>query len=531
LVVVLADEPPFALGDLTVRPALRQVVCADNSEHILEPRVMQVLVALARAQGGIVSRDKLIEQCWEGRIVGEDAINRVIGRLRQFAQSDAANAFRIETVPRVGYRLLLRDQAEPQIPAAPMADPAALLPLEPPPLVAPNRRALLVGAGTAAAVAAGGAAWWFTRPAPSPVRPTLSPEIADLLTRARSAAERANPEGAAEALGLYYRVVELAPDNADGWGGIALTSAFKAHGSNPSQVQANRLQSEAALRKTIALDPHNAFVYATRTALTPIRGAWLEGEQILREGLRYHPQSVDLLRLLADIYGNVGRLRESALLMDRVVAIGGELSPGVVWFHIQTLWADGRLQEADAAAERGIATLPRNAYVWFSRFYLYLFTGRADQALTIINDLDNRPTGIPDADFVPLTLVATALKTNDKTDVDKAVAAVLEQAHHGGGYAENATKFLCALGHLDDAFTVTNGMFFNRGFAVGDLRFSATQGGYTVLQDRRTRQLFLPPARPMRRDPRFAPLMDELRLTDYWRKAGVRPDYQTGSDG
>jgi len=122
------DGDTFALGDLTVRPALRQVVCADNSEHILEPRVMQVLVALARAQGGIVSRDKLIEQCWEGRIVGEDAINRVIGRLRQFAQSDAANAFRIETVPRVGYRLLLRDQPEPQIPAA--AVPRLLADLE-----------------------------------------------------------------------------------------------------------------------------------------------------------------------------------------------------------------------------------------------------------------------------------------------------------------------------------------------------------------------------------------------------------------
>src|SRR6185369_12834455 len=102
--ISLADEPAFALGELTVRPALRQIVCAVGREHILEPRVMQVLVALAKAGGSIVSRDRLIEQCWEGRIVGEDAINRVIARLRQFAQAEAASAFRIETVPRVGYR-------------------------------------------------------------------------------------------------------------------------------------------------------------------------------------------------------------------------------------------------------------------------------------------------------------------------------------------------------------------------------------------------------------------------------------------
>ena len=159
-VISLAEEPAFSLGDLTVRPALRQVVCADGSEHILEPRVMQVLVALAKAQAGIVSRDKLIEQCWEGRIVGEDAINRVIGRLRQFAQAGTAGAFRIDTVPRVGYRLLVRDQPEPQaVAAAPFADPAALTPIDPPPVTAPDRRALLFGAGTAAVVAAAGAAY------------------------------------------------------------------------------------------------------------------------------------------------------------------------------------------------------------------------------------------------------------------------------------------------------------------------------------------------------------------------------------
>ncbi|WP_297695100.1 hypothetical protein, partial [Phenylobacterium sp.] len=43
---------------------------------VLEPRVMQVLVALARERGEIVSRDDLIASCWAGRIVGEDAINR-----------------------------------------------------------------------------------------------------------------------------------------------------------------------------------------------------------------------------------------------------------------------------------------------------------------------------------------------------------------------------------------------------------------------------------------------------------------------
>ncbi|MBV8800847.1 MAG: PD40 domain-containing protein [Alphaproteobacteria bacterium] len=66
--------------------------------------MMQVLVALARANGAVLSRDELIRQCWGGRIVGDDAINRCVSKVRQLADL-GGKAFEIETIPRVGYRL------------------------------------------------------------------------------------------------------------------------------------------------------------------------------------------------------------------------------------------------------------------------------------------------------------------------------------------------------------------------------------------------------------------------------------------
>jgi DNA-binding winged helix-turn-helix (wHTH) protein len=99
----LAREPDFRLGGLTVRPSLCEVE-AHGRRRRLEPKVMQVLVALARAGDRVVSRDALIDACWGGRIVGEDAINRCIGRLRRLAEA-FEGAFSIETVIRVGYRL------------------------------------------------------------------------------------------------------------------------------------------------------------------------------------------------------------------------------------------------------------------------------------------------------------------------------------------------------------------------------------------------------------------------------------------
>ncbi|MFI4966165.1 MAG: winged helix-turn-helix domain-containing tetratricopeptide repeat protein [Caulobacterales bacterium] len=150
----LAHESARVLGSLQVRPATREVEWPGGRE-VLQPRVMQVLVVLAQASGAVVSRDDLIAACWDGRIVSEDAINFVVARLRKLAQR--TGAFRLETISRVGYRLVADSGAGP---AATEVE-AAL------PLTANRRGALHLAAATAILAVAGGAGWatWrATRP-------------------------------------------------------------------------------------------------------------------------------------------------------------------------------------------------------------------------------------------------------------------------------------------------------------------------------------------------------------------------------
>jgi DNA-binding winged helix-turn-helix (wHTH) protein len=109
--VRLAHQPDFRLGAMTIRPSLCEVLVRGGRQR-LQPRVMQVLVALARMEDRVVSRDALIDSCWGGRIVGEDAINRCIGRLRRLAKT-FAGGFSIETVARVGYRLNAAEAGAP----------------------------------------------------------------------------------------------------------------------------------------------------------------------------------------------------------------------------------------------------------------------------------------------------------------------------------------------------------------------------------------------------------------------------------
>jgi len=62
ITIDLARAAAFALGGLEVRPSTRELVAGGRPE-VLEPRVMQVLVALARRRGQVVSRDDLIASC------------------------------------------------------------------------------------------------------------------------------------------------------------------------------------------------------------------------------------------------------------------------------------------------------------------------------------------------------------------------------------------------------------------------------------------------------------------------------------
>lgn len=100
----LAREPEFELGSLRIRPATCEVE-RNGATEALQRRVMQVLVALARARGSVVSQEDLIDQCWRGLSVTDDAIVRCISKLRKLAAAYPDAPYAIETIPGVGYRL------------------------------------------------------------------------------------------------------------------------------------------------------------------------------------------------------------------------------------------------------------------------------------------------------------------------------------------------------------------------------------------------------------------------------------------
>ena len=99
-------EAGFRLRDVSVWPR-RELVVRDGEEIHLEPKVMQVLVELARRQQTPVSRDELLETVWSDAVVGDEVLSRAVSLLRTSLGDERTNPRFIRTIPRQGYELVV----------------------------------------------------------------------------------------------------------------------------------------------------------------------------------------------------------------------------------------------------------------------------------------------------------------------------------------------------------------------------------------------------------------------------------------
>jgi Tol biopolymer transport system component/DNA-binding winged helix-turn-helix (wHTH) protein len=150
-------ENGFLAGDWLIEPELNSLF-KDGVEHHVEPKVMGVLVALARHPNHVVAKQDLIATVWQNTFVGDDVLTRCISILRRITEDDPHHPHFIQTVPKAGYRLvapvsrsILPDAAEqPHLPEpAPVAgsrQPESIpLPLLQPKTALPWRFLMVVG--------------------------------------------------------------------------------------------------------------------------------------------------------------------------------------------------------------------------------------------------------------------------------------------------------------------------------------------------------------------------------------------------
>ena len=100
------------IGEFLVRPLLKQIVRLDEDgapmeEHSLPDKAMGVLVYLAGNARQVCERDDILDAVWgENRDAYDRVLDNAVAEIRRVFGDDARKPSYVQTVPRVGYRLI-----------------------------------------------------------------------------------------------------------------------------------------------------------------------------------------------------------------------------------------------------------------------------------------------------------------------------------------------------------------------------------------------------------------------------------------
>jgi len=162
----VTEAPAFRIGHWVVRPS-QNLIERDSRSVRLEPRAMDVLIALAKGDGDVISVESLMTAVWKDVVVGDGSVYLAIRQLRQALGDGDEGAHYIETIPKRGYRLTMSAQpvnSGPPTPAAPSARVFRLL----------SGRRIGVAALVGLIVVASALAFTFRKDAPAPATQSVA---------------------------------------------------------------------------------------------------------------------------------------------------------------------------------------------------------------------------------------------------------------------------------------------------------------------------------------------------------------------
>lgn len=280
----------------------------------LEPKVMDLLCLLARAEGETVTREEIAEQLWSGQIVNEDALARTVFKLRKALDDDARDPRFIATVPKRGYRLLV----QPEMPSAPAPSPHTHLDWH-------QRYRGLIAGGVVALIMLAIASLLML----SPDGDGEDSSALALIERADDFYAQIDEADNASAMRLYERALALEPDQPQAHAGLSnalvQTVIRWSPGDWPEIGETSRIQTALANGRTrtevaqrqldralghaqraVELDPGYALGYRALGLVLSARGEIEPAIEAYSRAVTIEPDSWEALINLSDLSGYRG---------------------------------------------------------------------------------------------------------------------------------------------------------------------------------------------------------------------------------
>ena len=388
-----------------------------------------------------------------------------------------------------------------------------------------SRRGLLIGGAAAVAVAgAAGLFWMRSKPEGA------STEVEVLIQKAFGVMQDGTPDEYGQATTYLQEATRLAPQNPMAWGSLAFSHALNRFHVPVTSRAGEEARCRSAARTALALDSDQVFGNCALVMLIPPYRNWSRLEAQKRTLAKRFPVHPLASSLLADLLADLGRWKDAVAIQAKIdrKRFFIPLSDRSI---VQSLWSAGEIQRAEILLAEAVGRWPKHPAIWNQRIHFLTHSGKADEAVRLLENRSAQPVGYPDELRQSSLVTAKAiLGSVDRQDAVRENIAMLETGpeiylawlNRKFSLSQLVAQRAAALGDADASFSLLEGYYFARGpFA----KLAPAAGD----EDRMTSNLFDPPMSALWREPRFARLVGEIGLEAHWRRSGISPDYQRNS--
>jgi DNA-binding winged helix-turn-helix (wHTH) protein/Flp pilus assembly protein TadD len=310
----MGEWEQYEFGEFTLDVGERRLSRGGTPIHV-GPKTYDVLVALVRKPGRLVTKRELLEQVWPGAFVEDGILTVHASSLRKLLGDVSGHPAYIETVPGAGYRFVANVTS-----VAPGNDGA---------------------------------------PRPEPSRPL---EAYDLVGRGRAHLLSASLFDLSAAISAFTAAIEIDNTYAAAHAGLAMAQCSQAALGAAAHREAFAAAKVSALRALAMDDACADAQVALGEVLFLSEWDWVGAERSFQRALyidRNHAQAHVLYGLLKE---SLGRLVEGLRLKQQ--ALERDPSSVFVLAHIGvSYWFQRRYDEAISWANRALERDPRNPYV------------------------------------------------------------------------------------------------------------------------------------------------------------------------
>jgi len=330
-------------------------------------------------------------------------------------------------------------------------------------------------------------------------QPTQNVESYELYLKGRYFWQRRGADNIRRAIGLFDRATQLDPKFARAWSSLAAAHITLPAYSDETEQEHNPPAILAA-KRALTLDDSLAEAYAVLGDIARVNWKWATAKAYYERATVSEPKNSTAHLWYAEHYGTVGRMHDA--LEETLIAYDLDPLHPATNAHLARLYlwhkdTGKALKYAMTAWDLGYNAGLR------VQIEIHLLLGDFEQALAVARQFDNSiefPVGIAE-------LYVEARMDASKRELFLQTLAEYEAVMPLGGLLVGYAGF----DRLDDAYRMTE-----RGLQAAGVNFSWN--------------LWDEGMAAFRRDPRFAELVIELGLVDYWREYGWPDACQPAGD-